>query len=237
MLNISSLHAGYGAVDILQGVDIEIGAGEMVGLVGANGAGKTTLVRALGGLLPARQGRIELGGRDLTALPAHRRSEQGLAIVLENRNLFGELTVAENLRLAQRAGIRRPQKFTLDRVLDLFPAVREKLAVPCELLSGGQQQMVAIGRALLLQPEIMVMDEPSTGLAPKVVKDILDVLGRLRGEGMSILLIEQNIAIASAETSRAYVMSTGRIAHQIPVGGWAEFVRDEKLLQAYLGQH
>lgn len=237
MLSVKGLCAGYGALSILKGIDVEVGAGEMVGLVGANGAGKTTLVRALAGLLPAQAGLIRLGDDDLTAVPAHRRVGLGLAAVLENRNLFGELTVRENLALAERAGRMRRRIFNLERIIQLFPAVGEKLNVRCDLLSGGQQQQVAIGRALILQPDVIVMDEPSTGLAPKIVKDILDVLGRLRVDGMSIILVEQNIAIASSATTRAYVMSTGSIVHHIPNGGWPSFLADEKLVGAYLGQH
>ncbi|QRG09639.1 ABC transporter ATP-binding protein [Xanthobacter dioxanivorans] len=237
MLSVKGLCAGYGALTILKGIDISIGTGEVVGLVGANGAGKTTLVRTLAGLLPARDGEIRLGGEDITRIPPHQRSGFGLAVVLENRNLFGELTVRENLALAERAGRGRRHVFTLERIVDLFPAVGEKLSVRCDLLSGGQQQQVAIGRALLLQPDIMLMDEPSTGLAPKVVKDILDVLGRLRADGMSIILVEQNIAIASSATSRAYVMATGRIAHEVIEGDWPRFMADEMLVSAYLGHH
>lgn len=237
MLSVSKLAAGYGALNILNGIDLSIASGEMVGLVGANGAGKTTLVRVLAGLIEVRSGAIAIGGRDITTIPPHERARQGLALVLENRNLFTEMTVWENLRLALRAGAARPRKFSLDRIVELFPAVGEKLSVRCDLLSGGQQQMVAIARALLLQPDIVVMDEPSTGLAPKVVKSILDVLKQLCGEGMSIILVEQNIAIASSVTQRAYVMSTGRIVHQVENGGWPSFLNDTKLIQSYLGQH
>ncbi len=237
MLCVKGLCAGYGALKILQGIDLTIGAGDVVGIVGANGAGKTTLVRTLAGLLPARGGEIRLGGTDITQVPPHRRGAFGLAVVLENRNLFGELTVRENLALAERNGRGRRRVFSLERIVDLFPAVGEKLNVRCDLLSGGQQQQVAIGRALLLQPNLVVMDEPSTGLAPKVVKDILDVLGRLRADGMSIILVEQNIAIASSATNRAYVMATGEVVHEILEGGWPSFMSDETLMGAYLGQH
>lgn len=237
MLTVTNLTAGYGVPNILQGLDLTVGAGEMVGLVGANGAGKTTLVRVLAGLLPARTGSISINGRDATAVAAHDRSRLGLAIVLENRNLFGEMTVAENLRLAERAGARRPRKFDIARIVRMFPAVGEKMSVRCDLLSGGQQQMVAIARALLLQPDVVIMDEPSTGLAPKVVKAILEVLKELCAEGMSIVLIEQNIGIASAVTQRAYVLATGRIVHRVEDGGWDAFLADPKLVANYLGQH
>jgi ABC-type branched-subunit amino acid transport system ATPase component len=237
MLAVADVSSGYGAVNVLNDINLTVAAGEMVGLVGANGAGKSTLVLTLAGLLVARSGTITLSGIKLNDVSAHRRPGLGLGIVLERRNLFGELTVRENLRLAERSGRSRQRKFDLDRIIGLFPRVGEKLSVRCELLSGGEQQMVAIARTLLLQPDIVVMDEPSTGLAPKVVKDILEVLGKLRGDGMSFILIEQNIAIASSVTNRAYVMSTGRIVHEIGEGGWPAFLSDEKVVKAYLGQH
>jgi ABC-type branched-subunit amino acid transport system ATPase component len=238
VLEVTSISAGYGALTVLNEVSLKVGDGEAVALVGANGAGKTTLVRTVCGLLRARGGRIVKNGTDITATPAHDLAQHGLAVVLENRRLFGELSVRENLLLAETVGRKvrgADMRFSWDEVTALFPVVKERMASPVELLSGGQQQMVAIARALLLQPDLLIMDEPSTGLAPKVVKDILLVIKALRERGMGLLLIEQNVGIASEITDRAYVMSVGRIVHEIGPGEWQSFLTDERLVKAYLG--
>ena len=238
MLEVASVTAGYGALTILRDVSLKVGDGEAVALVGANGAGKTTLVRTVCGLLRARGGRIVKNGTDITAAPAHDLAGHGLAVVLENRRLFGELSVRETLVLAETVGRRArggQMRFTWDEVTALFPVVKERLDSAVELLSGGQQQMVAIARALLLQPDLLIMDEPSTGLAPKVVKDILLVIKALRERGMGLLLIEQNVGIASEITDRGYVMALGSIVHEIGVGEWQSFLKDERLVKAYLG--
>lgn len=237
MFDVTAVTAGYGALTVLHDVSIQVGDGEAVALVGANGAGKTTLVRTVCGLLRARAGRIAKDGVDITARPAHELAGHGLAVVLENRRLFGELSVRENLLLAEAAGkrTRRPMRFTREEVVALFPVVQERMDAAVELLSGGQQQMVAIARALLLQPDLLIMDEPSTGLAPKVVRDILLVIKALRERGMGLLLIEQNVGIASEITDRAYVMSLGSIVHEVKAGEWQAFLGDERLTKAYLG--
>ncbi len=238
MLELVSVTAGYGALTILRDVSLKVGDGEAVALVGANGAGKTTLVRTVCGLLRARGGQIVKNGTDITTTRAHDLARHGLAVVLENRRLFGELSVRENLVLAETVGRRArggQMRFTWDEVTALFPVVKERLDSAVELLSGGQQQMVAIARALLLQPDLLIMDEPSTGLAPKVVKDILLVIKALRERGMGLLLIEQNVGIASEITDRAYVMALGSIVHEIGVGEWQPFLKDERLVKAYLG--
>jgi ABC-type branched-subunit amino acid transport system ATPase component len=238
VLEVTSVSAGYGALTVLRDVSLEVGDGEAVALVGANGAGKTTLVRTICGLLGARAGRIAKNGTDITTTPAHDLARHGLAVVLENRRLFGELSVRENLVLAETVGRRARGanlRFSWDEVTALFPVVKERLDSAVELLSGGQQQMVAIARALLLQPDLLIMDEPSTGLAPKVVKDILLVIKALRERGMGLLLIEQNVGIASEITDRAYVMAVGRIVHEIRPGEWQAFLKDERLVKAYLG--
>ena len=238
MLEVTSVSAGYGALTVLNDISLKVGDGEAVALVGANGAGKTTLVRTICGLLRARGGRIVKNGTDVTATPPHDLAQHGLAVVLENRRLFGELSVRENLVLAETVGrkVRRGNmRFAWDEVTALFPVVKERLDSPVELLSGGQQQMVAIARALLLQPDLLIMDEPSTGLAPKVVKDILLVIKALRERGMGLLLIEQNVGIAAEITDRAYVMAVGRIVHEVGPGEWQSFLKDERLIRAYLG--
>ncbi|HEX2890330.1 ABC transporter ATP-binding protein [Vineibacter terrae] len=238
MLEVKTVSAGYGALTVLRDVSLHVEDGEAVALVGANGAGKTTLVRTICGLQRAHSGSIAKNGADISAMPAHELVRHGLAVVLENRRLFGELTVRENLRLAQTVGRRvraGRMRFSWDEVTTLFPVVQERMDSAVELLSGGQQQMVAIARALLLQPDLLIMDEPSTGLAPKVVKDILLVIKALRDRGMGLLLIEQNVGIAAEITDRAYVMAVGSIVHEIGRGEWQSFLDNELLVKAYLG--
>ncbi|WMT76424.1 ABC transporter ATP-binding protein [Bradyrhizobium sp. Ash2021] len=238
MLVVEGLTAGYGPLVILRDISLKMLKGEAVAIVGANGAGKTTLVRALCGLNRAHGGRIVKNGIDITGFPAHARPRHGMAALLENRRLFGEFTVRDNLRLAEEAGRKhrgRDLRFTWDDICDLFPMIGERERTRVELLSGGQQQMVAIARGLLLQPDLLVLDEPSTGLAPKVVKEILQVLHNLRARGMGILLIEQNVGIAIEITDRAYVMSLGRIIHAVDGNEWRGFMSDERLAKAFLG--
>jgi branched-chain amino acid transport system ATP-binding protein/nonpolar-amino-acid-transporting ATPase len=235
LLELQQVSAGYGDLVVLQGVSLTIGKGEVVGLLGANGAGKSTLVRTISGHLRARSGAIWCGGADLARVPSHHIPRHGVAVVLEARNLFGDMTVAENLELARHNGMRRAVRFSLTGVLDLFPVLKEKYAAPARLLSGGQQQMVAIARALLLQPDLLVLDEPSTGLAPKIIKDIVEVLQRLRSAGMSMLLVEQNVSMAAQLTDRAYVLSLGRIVHEVAAGSWDRTLEAGTLAGVYLG--
>jgi ABC-type branched-subunit amino acid transport system ATPase component len=236
MLEVTGLEAGYGRLTVLREIALAIDDGEIVALVGANGAGKTTLVRALCGLLTPTAGRIVKDGADVTDIPTHARMRTGIAVVLENRRLWGELTVRENLRLAE-VNARRSAKvnFTLGDVTRLFPIIALRQSSPVELLSGGEQQMVAIARALLMQPDLLIMDEPSTGLAPKIVKEILAVIRGLKERGISLLLVEQNVGIAAEIADRGYVMSLGRIVHEIAAGGWQGFLSDERMVKAYLG--
>jgi branched-chain amino acid transport system ATP-binding protein/nonpolar-amino-acid-transporting ATPase len=238
VLAVDDIQAGYGGLPVLRGVSIAIQRNEAVAIIGANGAGKSTLVRAICGLLPVSGGCIVHDGRQIQRLPAHARTQHGIAVVLENRHLFGELSVRNNLTLAAVHGDRRTavnRRFSLEQVLDLFPFIRGRLDAPVALLSGGEQQMVSIARALLLHPELLIMDEPSTGLSPKVVRDIVAVMARLREGGMSILLVEQNVALAAETSERAYIMSLGRVVHEVRRGEWDAFRSDERLLRAYLG--
>jgi ABC-type branched-subunit amino acid transport system ATPase component len=240
MLIVEGVFAGYGEVNILNEVSIEIGQNESVAIIGANGAGKSTLVSAICGLIPTRRGRIVKDGRPIHTLPAHRRAEIGIAVVLENRHLFGELTLRQNLELALNSGRARGStsvEFDIPDVLELFPFMKERIDSAVDLLSGGEQQMVAIGRALLLKPDLLILDEPSTGLAPKVVRDIVSVIAALRKRGMSLILVEQNVAIAEQNSDRAYVMSLGRVVKHVERGGWSEFARSDSLVKAYLGEH
>jgi len=236
-LRVDAIDAGYGSIPILRQVTLAMEANESVAIIGPNGAGKSTLVRAICGLLPLTAGAIVKDGRPIERLPPHRRVQEGIGVVLENRHLFGELTVRANLETAQIQGARRKVErlFTLDDVCSLFPFIYGRLDSAVELLSGGEQQMVAIGRALLLQPDLLIMDEPSTGLAPKVLRHIAEAVAALRERGMAILLVEQNVALAAEIADRAYVMSLGQIVHEIKPGQWEGIMRDQAVLQAYLG--
>ncbi len=239
MLSVRKIEAGYGHIPVLRGFDIDVADNEAVAIVGANGAGKSTLVRSILGLSPPTAGNISFNGVDIGVRPPYSRVEDGIAVVLETRGLFGELSVAEHLRLSDHAGgrARRPEGFVriaFEEVLDLFPVVREKLSTRVELLSGGQQQMVAVARALLLQPRLLILDELTTGLAPKIVQEILQALNQLRARGLSLLIVEQSVKLAAAMTDRAYVMSLGRVVHEVGRGEWDQALSDDTLSKAYL---
>ncbi len=236
-MRVEKIDAGYGRIPILHQVSLSISANESVAIIGANGAGKSTLVRAICGLLPLSAGDIYLGERCVTKFAPHDRVTQGIGVVLENRNLFGELTVRANLDLARIHGNRRnvQSPFTFSDVFELFPFIKDRIDAAVELLSGGEQQMVAIGRALLLQPDLLIMDEPSTGLAPKVLRHIVEVVAVLRKRGLSILIVEQNVALAAEIADRGYVMSLGRVIDEIETEKWEGIMQDPVLLRAYLG--
>jgi len=237
-LKVDRIDAGYGNMPVLRGVSLEVAPKESVAIIGANGAGKSTLVRAICGLLPLSGGDVQLDGRSVKSVAPHDRVQHGLGVVLENRHLFGELSVRANLELARARGARRAvaPRFSFDDVLELFPFAKQRLEAPVQLLSGGEQQMVAIGRALLLQPDLLIMDEPSTGLAPKVLRHIVKTVEVLRARGIAMLVVEQNVALAAEVADRGYVMSLGRVVDQIAPERWSAVVHDASLLQAYLGQ-
>jgi ABC-type branched-subunit amino acid transport system ATPase component len=238
VFSVCKLSAGYGAVNILSNIDLHVEENESVAIIGANGAGKSTLVRAICGLLPTSSGAVLKDNVQIQGMAAYRRAEIGIAVVLENRHLFGEMTVAANLQLAIDRGATRKNarfEFNLGDVYDLFPAIKERADARVELLSGGEQQMVAIGRSLLLRPELLILDEPSTGLAPKIVRDIVSVISGLRKRGMSLLLIEQNVAVAVESSDRAYVLSLGRVIDHIEPSRWRAASTSEALARAYLG--
>ena len=225
MLVLEGLCAGHGEVNVLFDVSIEIGENESVAILGPNGAGKSTLVSAISGLIPTRRGKILKDGHPIHVLPAHSRAEIGIAVVLEGRHLFGELSVRQNLELAHYIGRKRKAgstRFQIRDVLELFPFMQQRAGSPVDLLSGGEQQMVAIGRALLLNPDLLILDEPSTGLAPKVVMDIVGVLAALRNRGLSLMLVEQNVSIAAQSSDRAYVISLGRVVRHVAHDEWAD---------------
>jgi len=233
MLEVDGLDVRYGAAPALWDVSLSVGDGELVCVVGPNGAGKTTLINTLAGLLRASAGSIRFGGADVTRIPAHRFCRAGIAIVPESRRLFAGMSVLENLELGSylpEAKARR--KRTLEEVCALFPALRVKLPQLAASLSGGQQQMVAIGRALMARPRLLLLDEPSLGLAPTVTADMFDAVRKINAEGISILLVEQNVSIAMALARRAYVLEEGRIVMSGPAD---DLLRRPEVRKAYLG--
>ncbi len=236
MLEIDQLDAGYGAVQVLHQVSLSVGADEIVSLIGPNTAGKSTLLRAISRLGDAWvKGAIGLDGEPLLALPAHRIAALRVAHVLEGRHIFARMTVAENLRMgawSRRGDGDAALADSVARVVALFPRIGERLAQTAGTLSGGEQQMVAIGRALMLRPRLLLLDEPSHGLAPKVVDELHQAMLAIRREGVAILLVEQNAQLALTVSSRAYVLSAGRIVLQ---GASNELLRDDHVRSAYLG--
>ena len=233
MLEVERLEVAYGDAVALRDVSLRVGPGEAVAVVGPNGAGKTTLVNALAGLLPARAGRWRLDGADLTRMAPHRVCRHGVAIVPEGRRLFTGMTVEENLDLGcylPRARAARAE--SLERVWRTFPVLRERRRQLAGALSGGQQQMVAIGRALMACPRLLLLDEPSLGLAPAVVDQLFGVVADIHREGMAVLLVEQNVARALALAARAYVLEEGCIVAEGPA---ADLLRQPHIQQAYLG--
>jgi branched-chain amino acid transport system ATP-binding protein len=233
MLELTGIEARYGAATALWNVSLAIGDGEMVCVVGPNGAGKTTLVNVIAGLLRAASGRLSFGGRDLTRLPAHRFCGGGIAIVPEGRRLFTEMSVRDNLVLGSYGAQARTQRGdALARVCALFPPLVEKLDHPAGTLSGGQQQMVAIGRALMAQPRLLLLDEPSLGLAPAIVLDLFRIIREINRQGVAVLLVEQNVAMALDVANRGYVLEEGRIVAEGTPGALAA---NPRIRRAYLG--
>ena len=222
------IHTYYGKSHILQGVSIEVGEGEIVTLLGRNGAGKTTTVRSLTGLTPPRHGTIEIFGTNTTQWPAHRIAALGVGYVPEGRKIFGNLTVLENLQVAKA----RPGAWTIERVFRLFPRLAERRAQLGRQLSGGEQEMLAIGRPLLLNPRLMLLDEPSQGLAPLIVREVMQIVGQMREDGLSVLLIEQNAPLSLSVADRAYVLDNGKVVY---AGDAAELRQDRELVDKLAG--
>ena len=233
MLEVSDLRVDYGIAPALWNVSLAIGDGELVCVVGPNGAGKTTLINAIAGLHPARSGRITMDGCEMTSLPPHRFCAAGVAIVPEGRRLFARMTVRENLEIGGYVrAARATRKQTLDAVCALFPAVRDKLDAPAGSLSGGQQQMVAIGRALMAKPKLLLLDEPSLGLSPLVVQTMFRAIRDVNAAGTAVLLVEQNVVMALDIANRAYLLEEGRIAAE---GTPDAVFNTPELRRAYLG--
>jgi branched-chain amino acid transport system ATP-binding protein len=232
VLEVIDLHGGYGRIEVLKGITLNVRPGEVVALIGSNGAGKTTLLRALSGVQPISAGEIRFMGERIDKLPSHRRVARGITQSPEGRQIFGPLSVDDNLRLG--AYLRRDDGIEADRerIYAMFPILKDKRQQPAGGLSGGQQQMLAIGRALMGKPKLLLLDEPSLGLSPILVDQILAAVTALRQAGITILLVEQNAAAALEIADRGYVIETGRIVHAGPA---SELLNDPKVKSAYLG--
>jgi branched-chain amino acid transport system ATP-binding protein len=234
MLEIDRLQVAHGDAVAVWDVSLAIRTRELVTVVGPNGAGKTTLIDAIAGLLPVRSGTVRLDGRDLAAVPPHQRCGRGVALVPEGRRLFPAMTVEENLEIGcYPPAARRQRAQSLERVYATFPVLRERRRAMAGALSGGQQQMVAIGRALMAMPRLLLLDEPSLGLAPQIVDQVFEVVAGIHADGVAVLLVEQNIVQAFAIAARAYVLEHGRIVAE---GAPSELARDSRIREAYLGQ-
>ena len=232
MLRLHDVSASYRGLKALQGISLEVAKGEVVAVVGANGAGKSTLLRAIAGQV-ATTGTIELDGASLARVPAHRITRMGIGLVPEGRRLFPRLSVEDNLRLGAYAKRGDPDRFKpLELVFSLFPRLQERLPQRAETLSGGEQQMLAIGRALMTQPRLLMLDEPSQGIMPKLVDDILAAVLRIRALGVTVLLVEQRLAEALEIADRAYVLQTGRVVMSGPA---KQIAADADVRRAYLG--
>ena len=228
VLRANDLQTFYGKSHILHGISLEVNEGEIVAVLGRNGAGKTTTVRSLIGLTPPRQGSVEIFGKDTTRWPAHRIAGLGVGYVPEGRKIFGNLTVLENLKVPQA----RPGAWDLDRVLKLFPRLDERKLQLGRQLSGGEQEMLSIARPLLLNPRLMLLDEPSQGLAPLIVREVMQVVRGMREEGLSVLLIEQNAPLSLSIADRAYILDDGKVVYS---GNAAELAKDTELVNKLAG--
>jgi branched-chain amino acid transport system ATP-binding protein len=234
LLELKKLEVAYGGIQAVKGINLEVGEGELVCLIGANGAGKTTTLKGICGLLPVKAGRIYYGGSDVTGKPAFQLVRRGLAMVPEGRGVFGALTIEENLAMgayirSDRDGI----KSDIERVFHLFPRLRERRRQTAGTMSGGEQQMLAMGRAMMSRPKLLLLDEPSMGLAPLMVQKVFETILTISGEGVTILLIEQNAKLALEVSKRGYVMESGDV---ILSGDASSLLHDPKVRAAYLGE-
>lgn len=232
LLTIEGLHAGYGAVEVLRGVDLRIAPGELVALLGSNGAGKTTLNSVVSGLVPTWRGRVMFDGQDLTGAHYRRVVQAGLIQVPEGRKVFPNLSVLENLELGAFTRARARRADNLLRVFDTFPRLRERQSQLAGTMSGGEQQMLAIGRGLMAEPKLLILDEPSLGLSPLLVEEMFALIAQLRASGLAVLLVEQNVGQSLEIADRAYVMENGSIRFS---GTSQELLASDTLRQAYLG--
>jgi len=235
LLSADSLELAYGDAPVCRGISIEINEGEIVALIGANGAGKSTTLRAIAGLMTPRAGSIMFAGQDITRLPSHERALLGIALVPEGRHVFPFLTARENLELGGFKNRRDSAKVgrMIDRIFDMFPRLRERSRKNAGTLSGGEQQMLVLGRAMMSEPKLLCLDEPSLGLAPLLVRDIFQTIKGINNGGTSVLLVEQNARYAFETASRGYVLQTGSITASGPC---AELAKDARVREAYLGR-
>jgi len=232
MLEIRVLESHYGRIPALKGIDLSVTEGELVALVGANGAGKTTLLRALSGVQRVSAGQVMFCGEDITRVSSDRRVRLGIVQVPEGRLVFAPLSVEDNLRLGGYTRTRAESNSALEQTFTMFPALRERRRQPAGTLSGGQQQMLAMGRAMMARPKLLLLDEPSMGLAPRLVREIFAYIRELKNSGTTIFLVDQNAHAALAAADRGYVLETGRIVHS---GTGAQLLEDGQVRQAYLG--
>jgi branched-chain amino acid transport system ATP-binding protein len=233
MLRLQSLDAGYGSFQALFGISLEVSAGEAVAVIGPNGAGKTTLMRVISGLIRPMRGSMHMEGADLSATAPHRIVELGIAHVPENRRLFPRMTVEDNLRMGGFVAAARPKfRERLDFVYQLFPRLRERRQQLAGTLSGGEQQMCAIGRALMSEPRLLLLDEPSAGLAPVVVQQVFGLVDRIRASGLTVLIVEQNVRQVLRIVDRAYLLEAGALRAS---GGAGELLQSGTIREAYLG--
>ncbi len=232
ILNVSQLRAGYGAVEVLRGVDLTVNAGETVALLGSNGAGKTTLNGVLSGLVKARSGHVNFEGHNITGWHARKVVQAGLIHVPEGRKVFPNLSVLENLSLGAFTRGRERRDANLEKIFGIFPRLRERVKQLAGTLSGGEQQMLAIGRGLMAEPQLLILDEPSLGLSPLLVEEMFTLIGQLKDQGLAVLLVEQNVGQSLEIADRAYVMENGAIRFS---GKPAELLASDTLRQAYLG--
>lgn len=232
LLNVQGLKSGYGAIEVLRGVDLQVMPGETVALLGSNGAGKTTLNLTLSGLVGTRAGRVQFDGRDITGLHYQKVVTHGLIQVPEGRKVFPNLSVHENLELGAFTRGRERRVHNLEKVYDTFPRLKERVAQLAGTLSGGEQQMLAIGRGLMAEPRLLILDEPSLGLSPLLVEELFGLISQLRSSGLAVLLVEQNVGQSLDIADRAYVMENGNIRFTGPP---SELLASDTLRQAYLG--
>jgi len=232
LVDARGIHTYYGASHILHGIDFRVGRGETIGLIGRNGMGKSTLLKSLMGLVKPRQGTVTICGRDMTGKPPYEIAQMGMAYVPEGRGIFGNLSVVENLKMAARPGTRGQRDWTYDRVLETFPRLKERLGHGGQQLSGGEQQMLTIGRALMTNPDLLILDEATEGLAPLIAREIWRICGLIRESGISSIIVDKNWNHVTQITDRNVILVKGQVVFE---GSSAELTSQPQLLEQYLG--